>query len=127
MEIKVLLNKEIADEIKQLNGIEVGTEEYKTTVDELVKLIDRSIEMEKIENELVTRQNQADTEVQFKNEQAKREERDRLIKNCIAVAGLIIPSVLTIWGTVKSFEFERDGSITTIMGRGFINKLLPKK
>lgn len=127
MEFKVLLNEEIADEFKQLKGIDVGTEEYKLTVEGVTKLMDRAIEIEKLENEQIDKQNLAVAEEQFRNGQIKREERDRLIKDCISVAGLLVNVGLVVWGTVKSFEFEREGTITTIMGRGFINKLLPKK
>lgn len=63
----------------------------------------------------------------LKKKQFEDEKKDRLIKNCISIAGIIIPIIVTIWGTKKSFEFEKEGTITTIMGRGFINKLLPKK
>ena len=127
MEFKDLLNEEIADEFKQLKGIDVGTEEYKLTVEGVTKLMDRAIEIEKLENEQVDKHNLAIAEEQFRNGQIKREERDRLIKDCISVASLIVNVGLVVWGTVKSFEFEREGTITTIMGRGFINKLLPKK
>jgi hypothetical protein len=64
---------------------------------------------------------------EFKRKQFEEEQLDRWIRNGIAVAGIVIPTLVTIWGTKKSFEFEKDGTITTIMGRGFINKLLPKK
>lgn len=148
MEFKDLLYEEIADEFKQLKGIDVGTDEYKVTVDGLTKLMDRSIEIEKLEYGHVEKQNQAENEKikaeaeklkaeaerlkeeadeKFRNEQAKRDERNRWIQDGIAVAGIITNVGLVIWGTVKSFEFEREGTITTIMGRGFINKLLPKK
>lgn len=134
MDIKTPLNEEIVDEFKQLKGIDVGTEEYKLTVEGLTKLMDRAIEIEKFEHEQADKLAKAEiekvkeeAEEQFRNGQIKREERDRLIKDCISVAGLIINVGLVVWGTVKSFEFEREGTITTIMGRGFINKLLPKK
>ena len=58
---------------------------------------------------------------------AEDEKRDRRIKNGITIAGIVIPSIITIWGTIKSLNFEKEGTVTTIMGRGFINKLLPKK
>ena len=127
MEINVLLNEEIVDEFKQLKGIDVGTDEYKTTVEGLTKLMDRAIEIEKLEHEQVDKQHLAELEEKLRDEQQKREERDRWIRFGMDVAGLVIPVAITIWGTVKSFEFEREGTITTIMGRGFINKLLPKK
>ena len=66
-------------------------------------------------------------EEELKKKQMEEDRLHRIITTGITVAGIVIPSVITIWGTIKSFEFEREGTITTIMGRGFINKLLPKK
>lgn len=127
MSMKTLLNEEIENEFKLLGKMQPGTEEYKTTVDGLVKLVDRAIEIDKVNNESREKVESQEFDEQFRLTQAGYENKDRLIKNCIAVAGIVIPSVITIWGTVKSIEFEKEGTITTIMGRGFINKLLPKK
>lgn len=127
MSMKTLLNEEIENEFKLLGKMQPGTEEYKTTVDGLTKLVDRAIEIDKANNENREKIELREFDEQFRLIQAGSENRDRLIKNCIAVAGIVIPSVITIWGTVKSIEFEKEGTITTIMGRGFINKLLPKK
>lgn len=127
MNIRTLLRDEIQDEFKDLNKMELGSEEYKTTVDGLTKLVDRAIEMEKIDNEcrelIVSREMDHD----FKSIQLNDERKDRSIKNIIAVVGIVIPCAITIWGTIKSLRFEQEGTVTTIMGRGFINKLLPKK
>lgn len=112
MNIETLLHQEIVTEFDELQELEVGTEEHKTAVDDLTKLVDRAIEMERVELET---KNKGD------------EQKDRLFRNCMAVAGVVVPAAITIWGTLKSFEFEKEGTITTIMGRGFINKLLPKK
>ena len=57
----------------------------------------------------------------------EEEKKDRLVKNCISIGGIVLPVAVTIWGTLKSLKFEESGTVTTIMGRGFINKLLPKK
>lgn len=116
MNIETMLHEEIAEELKALSDLDFGTDDYKTTVDGVTKLMDRAIEMEKIH---------ADEE--WKLKQAKEDRKDRIVKNCMTAAGIIVPTVLTIWGTLKSFEFEKEGTVTTIMGRGFINKLLPKK
>ena len=70
---------------------------------------------------------QFEAEQKLKLKQMEEDKKDRLIKNCMTAAGIVIPSVLTIWGTLKSLEFEKTGTVTTIMGRGFINKLLPRK
>lgn len=134
MSIETNLNVEIEAEFEALSGIEVGTEAYKTTVDGLTKLLDRAIEIDKHE---VEREEKAESrrleeehrrkDEEFKLAQMADEKQDRLIRNCLTAAGIVIPTIVTIWGTVKSIEFEKEGTITTIMGRGFVQKLLPKK
>ena len=123
MKIKETLYKEIEDELQALNEIKVGTDEYKSSVDGVTKLLDRAIEIEKHEAEMKERE----AERIAKNIQVAEEQKDRVVKNCISAGGVVLPLLVTIWGTLKSFKFEKDGTVTTIMGRGFINKLLPKK
>lgn len=127
MNIETLLREEIQNEFEALNGIEKGTEPYKTTVDGLTKLMDRAIELEKIENDVQDKAESREIETKLKEKQMDEDLKDRFIKNCLTAAGIIIPSLITIWGTCKSLKFEEEGTVTTIMGRGFINKLLPKK
>lgn len=123
MKIKETLYKEIEDKLQALNEIEVGTDEYKSSVDGVTKLLDRAIEIEKHEAEMKERE----AERIAKNIQVAEEQKDRVVKNYISAGGVVLPLLVTIWGTLKSFKFEKDGTVTTIMGRGFINKLLPKK
>lgn len=127
MSIRTLLEVEIEDEFNKLSEMKPGTEEYKVTVDGLTKLIDRSIEIEKHRDELDEKKENRKIDIDYKSKQVEDESKDRLIKNGLTLAGIVIPSVITIWGTLKSLKFEKDGTVTTIMGRGFINKLLPKK
>ena len=122
-----LLEKEILDEIEFLNKMEVGSEEWKTTVEGLVKLLDKAHDIEKFKAEHAEQVENRIAENNWREKQAKEERIDRWVKNGIAVAGILIPVGVTIWGTLVSFKFEEEGTITTIMGRGFINKLLPKK
>jgi hypothetical protein len=96
--------------------MEVGGEEYKTTVDGLTKLMDRAIEIEKIHNEK-----------EEQSEKLKAERFDQIAKNVLTAVSILGGFALTVWGTKTSIKFEETGTITTIMGRGFINKLLPKK
>lgn len=116
MEIRDLLNDRIQDELAYLGGIDASSEEYVKAVDGVTKLMDRAIEFEKISIEDAR-----------KAEVIDDERKDRLVKNCISVAGIVIPIGVAIWGTVVSINFEKEGTITTVMGRGWINKLLPKK
>lgn len=127
MKVETLLNEEIQDEFKELGNLEVGTEKYKVTVDGLTKLCDRAIEIEKLKTETELKQDQQNIDAELRSEQLKDERKDRVIKNVLTGAGIGIPALLTVWGTLKSIKFEETGTITTIMGRGFIQKLLPKK
>lgn len=119
MNIEALLKEEIQSEFETLKNVDTGSEEYKATVDGLTKLVDRAIEIEKFNAER--------EENELKREQMKDEKIDRWVKNGLTLVGVLVPAGLTVWGTYKSFKFEETGTITTIMGRGFINKLLPKK
>ena len=114
--IETLLHEEIQDGFDALSRMERGTETHKATVDEVAKLFDKAIEIEKLEIEAKER------------EKAREEDRkDRRVKNGIAIGGIVLPLAVTIWGTFKTLKFEEEGTITTALGRGFINKLIPKK
>lgn len=127
MSIKTLLNEEIESELKELGKIEVGSDKYKTTVDGITKLSDKLIELKKVDNEAADKIEAREIEIELKRQELADERKDRKVKNLISIGGIVLPIVACMWGTQKSFEFEKDGSITTIMGRGFIQKLLPNK
>lgn len=127
MEFENLLTEEIQAEIETLKGMELGSEPYKVAVDGITKLIDRSIDIEKYSAERKEKAEEKELEVYWKERESAEEKKDRRIKDGIAIAGIVLPIIVTIWGTKASFKFEEEGTITTIMGRGFINKLLPKK
>ena len=127
MRIETLLREEICTELDELKGIEVGTDQYKTTVDGITKLIDKVVEIEKLNNDIEEQAESRELDKQLKLQQAKDERKDRLIKNGLTALGIVLPLAITVWGTNKSLRFEQEGTVTTIMGRGFIQKLLPKK
>lgn len=127
MELENLLEEEVKSQIEGLKDIEMGTDEYKATVDGLTKLTDRVIKIRELDENVDDKEDARKTEIALKLLQLEEEKKDRRTRNCIAVAGIVIPAALTVWGTVKSIKFEQEGTITTIMGRGFIQKLLPHK
>lgn len=125
--IETLLHEEIQDGFDALSKMERGTEIHKTTVDEVAKLFDKAIEIEKIEVEAKEKAKAREIEASLKRAQMEEDRKDRRFKNGIAVGGIVLPLAVTIWGTFKTLKFEEEGTVTTIMGRGFINKLIPKK
>ena len=125
--IETLLHEEIQDGFDALSKMERGTEIHKTTVDEVAKLFDKAIEIEKIEIEAKEKAKAREIEESLKRAQMEEDRKDRRFKNGIAVGGIVLPLAVTIWGTFKTLKFEEEGTVTTMMGRGFINKLIPKK
>ena len=125
--IETLLHEEIQDGFDALSRMERGTETHKTTVDEVAKLFDKAIEIEKLEMEAKEREKAREIEASLKRAQMEEDRKDRRVKNGIAIVGIVLPLAVTIWGTFKTFRFEETGTVTTMMGRGFINKLIPKK
>ena len=129
MDIDDLLLEEIEQEFNDLKDVEMGTEKYKASVDGLAKLVDRAIELRKIDADRNDKESELDIrskDLELREQRDKYDKIDQLVRNGISIAGIIIPTVVTIWGTLKTFQFEEEGSITTNIGRGFINKLLPK-
>ena len=127
MNKELLLDGAIESGFEDLKGITAGSKEYNLAVESIAKLIDKSNDIEKFYFESGEKVDGREFDESFKKAQAEKEDRDRKIRNGIAIAGIAVPSIITIWGTLKSFKFEQTGTITTIMGRGFVNKLLPKK
>ena len=125
--IETLLHEEIQDGFDALSKMERGTEIHKTTVDEVAKLFDKAIEIEKIEIEAKEKAKAREIEASLKRAQMEEDRKDRRFKNGIALGGIVLPLAVTIWGTFKTLKFEEEGTVTTMMGRGFINKLIPKK
>lgn len=106
----------IGKKLDEVNKLDPSTKEYAMAVDSLTKLMDRAIEIEKLE------------ESKSHNEkQIKEEHRFRVFKNLIDVGAIVLPSVVTIWGAIASFRFEENGTITTTMGRKFMDKIISFK
>ena len=127
MNIETLLYDAIETDFDKLADEKLSAEERRATVDELTKLMDRAIEMERVNNDCKDRTEIRENDQTIKLQQLADDKKDRIVKNAIGVAGIILPILVTIWGTKVSLKFEEEGTVTTIMGRGFIQKLLPRK
>lgn len=129
-----LLNKVIGHLLEKVESAEVGSEQHKSLVDAIAKLEDKALEIERIKNDAADKAAARDRELKndilehnLKCEQMSEERIDRWVKNILTGLGIVLPIGLTVWGTKVSFKFEEEGTITTIMGRGFVNRLFGKK
>lgn len=115
MNMKTLLDVEIEELFNELSKEGLDAKEYAAIEDNLTKLMDRRIEIEKIEESAT----QAE-------KQMKEDRKARLAKNLIDVGAIVLPLAVTIWGAKASFRFEEEGTITTAIGRKFMDKLIKK-
>lgn len=122
-----LLHTEIESEMAELAKLPVGSDEYKVAVDGITKLMDRAIEIDRLNAEYTEKEVARIAENDLKTQELEAEKKDRFIKNLLTGLGIAIPTGVTIWGTIKSLKFEIDGTVTTMAGRGFINKLFRGK
>lgn len=116
MNITTKLHVEIDERFEDLAKMDPSSKEYSAAVDSVTKLMDRAIEIEKIEAS------------EINNEKQMNEERkSRLVKHFIDVGSIVLPLAVTVWGAKASFKFEETGTITTGIGRKFMDKLISKK
>lgn len=123
MSMQTMLDEEIKRELGVLKTLNPGEENHKTAVGGLTQLMDRAIELKKLDAasyEEITRE----LELDLKKEQMREDKKDRIVKYVMTGAKDAAIIVITIWGTVASINFEREGTITTSAGRKHLNKLL---
>lgn len=77
MTIKTILRTEIQREVKKLEGLDAGSQEYKMVIDGIAKLADQLKEFEKIELEKTTKR--ADLELKEKQFKTENDIREREI------------------------------------------------
>lgn len=124
MSIKTLLHEEIESEFKELEKTQVGSDEYKASIDGISKLIDRSIEISKLEADIKNKEDTREIETQLELKKQKDERRNKTIANVLTGTSIVSGIVLTVWGTLKTLKFEETGTVTTSAGRSFINGIV---
>lgn len=115
MEMTTNLHGEINNRFDKLSQLDPSSNEYTAAVDNVTKLMDRAIEIEKLEKA------EAQNERQFKEDR-----KSRVVKNCIDVGSIVLPLTVTVWGALVSLKFEEEGSITTTIGRKTLDKLFKR-
>ena len=128
------LKKQIELEMNELVNMEAGTKEYEATVDTIAKLSDRLIYIQKNDNRLEHDIEMKEKEFEIREKELLEQKKDRYLKNVIAGLGIGIPAFLKLKElrvfqkvAQATFEFEKEGTVTTIMGRGILNRIIPKK
>lgn len=116
--------EQIEQMYKDLKKLEPGSKEYDSLVTDITKLTESLNDMTKFRIELEEKARAREDENAIKVQAMEEEKKDRKWKNGIAVAGIAIPSALTVWGVLKSLKFEETGIVGSTAGRTFMNKIL---
>jgi hypothetical protein len=123
-DVKTLLDGEIKERLKELSEVDSNAEEYKTAVDGVTKLMDRKIEMDKLEIERIDKIDNKELEYDLKMRQIKEDKTNRWTRDVTNWVNLGIGAGMFIWGTIASINFEREGTFTTTAGRNNVKRVL---
>lgn len=126
MNIETLLHEEIVDRFQNLPK-EAGSEESKVAVDELTKLLDRAIEIEKVEIDSKEKAKTRELEKEFKLKEIETDKKDRIIKNCLTGVSVVGGLVGAFAMGLISMNFERTDNLTTEAGKSSVRQLLKFK
>jgi hypothetical protein len=132
MKGEIYMNAEtrLYDEIETLNDklltLTPGTDEYDKVFKEYTALLDRAIELHRIEADTEDKAAARESAQALEIQKAKGEKGNRIVQAVINVVGIVLPVVLTVWGTNKSLKFEEEGTVTTTAGRNFMSRLFRK-
>lgn len=127
MEEKLL--KEIQDQLDGLSHLDQKSDEFNEATKSVCSLMDRMIDIRKFESECAIKESELDNksrELDLKEQSLSNEKKRHIIDTALKTAGFAATTTLTIWGTIKTFQFEETGSITSNVGRKFIDKLIKR-
>ena len=127
MKNKILLEEEIQTLLGKLSKTEPGTEDYKNIVDNITRLMDRQIEIEKVINDKYDKEDIRHIEYKIKSAELEMEKKDRLFKNILTAVSIGSGFIITIGGAWATFKFEETGTITSSIGKKVINRFFPSK
>lgn len=127
MNIETRLNDEIETVHDKLMSLEPGTEEYEKVFKEYLALNNQAIELYRIEADSEDKTAARESAQELEKQKAKGETVNRIAQAAINVAGIVLPLILTVWGTKTTLKFEEEGTVTTTAGRNFFNQLFRKK
>lgn len=126
-ELRKALHEEIQAEFEALKDEPIGSENYDSIMGELTKLIDKAIEINKIDTDYELKRDARDVETALKVRQMDADKKDRCVKYGISIGEIAAYVGVVIWGARKTFKFEETGTITSDAGREFIKKILTLK
>lgn len=127
MSLKTELKETTLSQIKELNKMQAGTEEYESCLEGVTALTDRIIALDKLEQEEALKLEEIrvkEEDLDMKYLQLEEESKRNKWTNGIAIGTTLVGAGVTVWGALKSWKFEETGMVTSGPGRKFMDKIL---
>ena len=99
----------------RIESLTAGSEEYKAALEERDKLRNELIKLEQISQ---------DNSVKLL--QIESENRRENIRNGITIGTFTITTMISLYGLWKTFKFDEVATVTSTLGRGILNGVVPK-
>lgn len=96
---KQLLEDEIRKEIEEISNMELGSDNQKKTTDNLVKLLDKYNDMDKLDADLEKHDTEIEmkkAEHELKKQQLEHEKKDSFVKNCLTGISIGSGIIMTV-------------------------------
>ena len=123
MSVKTLVTQEICEEITELGKMELGTETSKTAINGVGVLMDKAIDLEKLEIERQKIELEA-AKVDIERDKVELDKKDRKIKNRITIGTAAAGAGITVGMGLLAYIYEERGTITTKPGNMFVDRAL---
>lgn len=130
MKIMDLLEQEVISNVEELKDMGWDDDNRKTAVDNTIKYASLVVDLKKTENDRLRTEYEHDEKLraqEIERERQEAEQKDQVIKNRIAIAGIVVPAVSAVGIAVYSWVKEEHGTMTFTAGRKAMDFLLRLK
>lgn len=134
MSLKTNLEETINTGLEQMNRLDVSSDEFKKGAGSLGTLMEHLENMEKTENEYSVKMEEIRSndenkreDLELRKKQAKVDGRHKWGDKVLKVLDIAVPATITVVGTLLTFAFETDNTVTTQIGRDYLNRIVPKR
>lgn len=114
------------DAKSQLKDLALDDEKAEVLFKERDNIRNELIEYDKSVREIDLKRQLSVEDSKIKSIQLTTDQKNELMRNAITIGTFLISTTVSIITIVKTFEFDRDSSVTSTMGRGVLNGVVPK-
>lgn len=117
-ETKDLLHEQVQDALNGIDVTDIASEESAKAVENSIKLVDREIEMTKIQNDYEAKLAQVEADKEVKLQQINEDKKSRWIDRAVDVGKFAVGLAVTAAVSTFAYKQEQEGNIvTTQQGR----------